>query len=421
MEPLQELERFLLEGDMDALNELLERILTMQDYDKMYDAANILVEYGFLPQADRLFAQLQSVFPEEAQLKIDRATTLLELGEEDEALLLLTSIEPDEEEYVQALLAQADYYQIIGMAETAIAKIKEAGALAPHEPIIQFAHAEMLLEAGRFIEAVRIYLELLERHEELAGVRLRARIAETYSAGAAYEEAIPYYEKLLEEETNPDELFGLAFAYYQTGRFEESLKRLEQLTAMDPDYFSAYMLAGQCHAHLNEDEQALEWFAKGMERDEFDKELRLAAGKSALKLGRPVEAEEHLKQALALDPEYIDALVTLASFYDHQERDDELIELLTYMGAEQLEIPLLYAFLAYAYDRSEQYGQAYEMYRKAYAGMKEDQSFLDQFAKFLLAEGKREEALQVIKELLLVAPEAEDWIAYLEAQFDEEV
>lgn len=419
---LQELERLLLEGDLESLQEKVDQLQTTGDYDALYDSANMLAEYGFMGQAGDIYSGLLSVFPDESQLKIDYATTLLELGEEDEALLLLTEIQPEEEEYVQALLAQADYYQMTGLAETALAKVREAGNLAPHEPVIQLALAELLLDAGRYSEAVRIYQKLREANENMAGVKISSRLAEAYSAGAAYEEAIPYYEELLEQETNPDELFGLGLAYYQTGRYVDAVNRLEQLLDIDPDYFSAYMLAGQSRLQLNEDEQALTMFKKGIERDSYDKELHAAAGKAALKLQDPEQAEQYLKEALVLDPEYIDALITLASLYDQQEEDDKLIELLNYAEADQLDIPLLQSFLASAYERSEAYEEAYEMYAKAYDGMKEDAGFLDQYARFLLEEGKHADALRVIRQLTAVAPhEAEGWAAYLEAQSDEEV
>ncbi|WP_153732226.1 tetratricopeptide repeat protein [Sporosarcina obsidiansis] len=421
MNILQDVEQVLLDGDLDALNDRIKNLQSTEEYDVLYDVANLLIEYGFIGQADEIFSHLLGVFPDEAQLKIDRSSTLLELGEEDEALLLLTEIEPDEEEYVQALLAQADYYQMVGLAETALAKVREAGTLAPHEPVIQLAQAELLLDSGRYSEAVRLYKKLHETSDELAGVRLSSRLAEAYSAGAAYEEAIPYYEELLHQETNPEELFGLGLAYYQTERYTDALSRLEQLLEMDPDYFSAYMLAGQSYAQLNEDSKALELFKKGIERDTFDKELQLAAGKAALKLQQPDVAERYLKEALVLDPEYIDALVTLASLYDQQEEDELLIELLTYTEADQLEIPLLHAFLAYAYERTDAYKEAYEMYVKAYDGMTEDAGFLDSYAKFLLEEGKQSDALQVIRQLVKNAPQAEEWTAYLEAQSEEEV
>lgn len=421
MNTLQELEQFLLDGDLKSLNDRIEKLQASTDFDQLYEAANLFIEYGFLSQADAIFSQLLDFFPDEAQLKIDRAAVLLELGEEDDALLLLTEIKPEDEEYAQALLAQADYYQTIGLAETALSKVREASKLIPHEPVIQLAEAELLLDSGRYSEAVRIYQKLHEKTDELAGVRLSSRLAEAYSAGAAYEEAIPYYEELLDQETDPNELFGLGLAYYQTERYTDALSRLEQLLEMDPDYFSAYMLAGQSHSHLNEDAQALELYKKGIERDTYDKELQLAAGKSALKLQLPQDAERYLKEALVLDPEYIDALVTLASLYDQQEDNDALIELLTYAEADQLEIPLLHAFLAYAYERTESYKEAYEMYRKAYDGMQEDAGFMEQYAKFLLEEGKQAEALKAIRQLVEIDPQAEEWKAYLEGQSEEEV
>ena len=419
MNVLQELEQILLDGDLDALQDKIQKLQAANEYDALYDVANMLVEYGFVGQADGIFSELLVVFPDEAQLKIDRAAALLELGEEDEALLLLTDISPDEEEYVQALLAQADYYQMLGLAETALAKVREAAELAPHEPVIQLAQAELLLDSGRYSESVRIYQKLHESSDEVAGVRLSSRLAEAYSAGAAYEEAIPFYEELLENASNPEELFGLALAYYQTARYSEAVTRLEQLIEMDPDYFSAYMLAGQSYAQQNEDDKAYELFQKGIERDEFDKELQLAAGKSALKLQMPEQAEMHLKEALVLDPEYIDALVTLAAVYENQEEDEALIELLLYAEADQLEIPLLDAFLAYAYERKEDYKKANEMYLKAYDGMNEDVAFLDQYARFLLEEGKHAEALPVIQQLVRIAPHDEEWTAYI-AQSEEE-
>ena len=416
---LQELEQILLDGDLDVLQDKIQKLQADNEYDALYNVANMLVEYGFIGQADGIFSELLAVFPDEAQLKIDRAAALLELGEEDEALLLLTDISPDEEEYVQALLAQADYYQMLGLAETALAKVREAAALAPHEPVIQLAQAELLLDSGRYSEAVRIYQKLHETTDEVAGVKLSSRLAEAYSAGAAYEEAIPFYEELLDQQQNPEELFGLGLAYYQTARYTEAISRLQQLIDMDPDYFSAYMLAGQSFAQQDEDDKALEMFRKGIERDAFDKELQLAAGKSALKLQLPEQAETHLKEALVLDPEYIDALVTLAALYEQQEEDDALIELLDYAEVDQLEIPLLHAFLAYSYERTEDFDKASEMYLKAYEGMNEDAAFLDQYARFLLEEGKRDEALPVIQQLVKIAPHEEEWTAYI-AQSEEE-
>ena len=355
MEQLQIIERLIQEGDVEGLGNLIDHFEKSIDFEMLYEAANLLASYGFMAEADRLYDTLLNHLPDEAQLKIDRASILIELDQEDEALLLLSEVKPTDDEYVQALLALADYYQMTGLAETALSKIKEAYTLLPNEPIVRFAYAELLLDAGKFGEAARIYSELKEEVEKIGDVTIASRLAESYSAGAAYEQSIPYYEELLADKRLPDTLFGAGFAYFQIGDAQKATLLLNELIEIDPDYYSAYMLAGQALLLAGEDDNAYQKFQEGIKRDEFDKELQLSAGKCALKLGMINEAEQHLKDALALDPEYVEALITLASLYNEREQDDELFELLTFAKEENMDIPILHAFLAYAFERTEQY------------------------------------------------------------------
>lgn len=421
MEQLQELEHVMLDGDLNAIASIVETLQASTDLEIIYEAAELLAHYGFLTEANRLYDILLLHLPDEAQLKIDRARILLEIGEEDEALLLLTSISSAHEEYVQALLVLADYYHMTGMAEAALMKVKDALELAPHEPIVQFAYAELLVNAGRYSEAVHLYINLYEASQHLPGVDLQQRIAETYSAGAAYEEAIPFYERALEDDQNPDLLFGAAYAYYQSGYPQRTVEWLTQLVQLDEDYFSAYMLGGQAYLALFDEPKAYEWFLKGLKRDEFDKELQLSAGKCALKLGQVEQAITHLQEALVLDPEYMDAYITLASVYNQLELDDQLQALLRESQEWIEELPLLKAFQAYSLERLERFEEAYTAYQHAYDGMKEDVGFLDRYARFLLEEGRRTEAIEVVRSLLTLAPGDADWNSFLEGQIDEEV
>ncbi|WP_432355129.1 tetratricopeptide repeat protein [Sporosarcina sp. A2] len=422
MEQVQQLQNMIEQGNLDAVEQIVLQLTTSTEFDEVYDCATLMMEYGLVPQADQLYDALLQHMPDAGQLKIDRAEAMMALGREDEALLLLTDIHQDEEEYLQALLLLADYYQTIGMAEVALSKISEAEDLAPEEPVIHFAKAELLLDSGKYAEATRLYLKLKDRGiDEFGGTSIEARIAEAFSAGAAYEEAIPYYESMLTKgDVHPDTLFGAAYSHYQSGNPQPALRHLDQLIEMDPDYFSAYMLAGQANLLLNDNDKALESFKEGILRDQFDKELHLAAGKVALKLGQPSEAERLLGEALALDPEYVEALISLASLYEQQEQYEQLLELLQDASEELLEIPLLVAFKAYAEENLEQYGEAYDSYVQAYTGMKEDPEFLDRYAKFLLEEGKRVEAMKVVKELVSLVPDHPEWLSFLEDQQEEE-
>ncbi len=419
MGQLQDIERFMQEGDVEAISHLLDQALQSTDLDHLYEMASLLAAYGFMGEADRIYETLLIHLPEEAQLKIDRATTLMELGKEDDALNILSEVKSTDDEYVQALLVLGDYYQMTGLTETALSKVKEALGLLPDEPVIQFAYAELLLASGRYSEAVVHYLALREQVTEIGDVDIVSRLAEAYSAGAAYEEAIPFYEEMLADKTLPDTLFGAAFAYYQIGKPERAIQLLNELISIDPDYYSAYMLLGQSKLLADNDEEAYETFIQGITRDEFDKELQLSAGKCALKLGRSEIAERHLKEALVLDPEYIEAVVTLASLYHENERSEDVIDLLAYSKDEVEGIALLHALLAYAFERVDRYEEAYESFHKAYSGMNEDYAFLSSFANFLIEEGKRSEAITVAKQLVTLFPNDEEWSVFLEIQNDE--
>ena len=416
METIEQLQQHILEGEFKKAESLILEIGASPDMETRYMAAGLLAEYGFLQEADTLYEDMISLMPEEAQLKIDRAQVLIELGEEDDALLLLTAVRPQDEEYPQALLVLADYYQMAGMAEAALRKVEEAETILPDEPAVKFAKAELLLDGGRYAEAARLYKEVRQATEEMAGVRLSDRIAEAYAAGAAFEEALPYYAQSLEDARSPDMLFGYAYAAYQSKQYGVAIQTLVELKTMDPDYFSAYALLAQAQMMEGEDEAAYATLQEGLARDKYDKELYLSAGKLALKTGRPEEAESHFKEAIALDPEYMDALHALMSLYDHQERNEDIIAMAGELREEGRDWPALYPFAAAAHEREEQYKEAYEFYRLAYNDFREDPQFLEKFALFLLDEGKREEAIELIKQLAVLMPDDPRWSSFLETE-----
>lgn len=421
MKQLEQIEVAIQTGDMDALKKHVKKLASSTDLEMLYDTADRLVSYGFLRKADELYLTLLEYLPNENQLKIDRANVLLEIGEEDDALLLLSEIGKSDDEYVQSLLVLADYYQMIGLAETALNKIKEAYGLVPNEPIIRFAYAELLLDAGKFAEAARMYEQLDQQVKKVGDVQIKERLAETYSAGAAYEKALPYYKELLEEKRTPNALFGTAFALYQMSEAQRAIPLLVELTEIDPDYYSAYMLLGQCYIQLQDEKKAYEIFIEGITRDEFDKELQLSAGKCALKRGQPDVAEKHLKEALALDPDYVDAAITLASLYNSQEENEKLVDLVEHMHKDIQDIPMLQAFLAYTYERTERYKEAYDLFKEVYEQLEDNEEFLAHYANFLVEEGLRGEAIMVARKIVELNPSNEEWKGFLEVEFDEEV
>lgn len=412
---MTEMMQALEQGDLALIDQLLETFLVKELPEEIYALAEIFMQYGYMKEADRVLEHLQFLFPEEAQLKIDRANVLMELGDEDEALNLLLEIEEASPEYPQALLVLADYYQMQGLFEVAEIRINEALAILPDEPLLHFAKAELLFETGRFLEAARLYEELYEQQAEFTGIHLVERLAEVYRAGAAYETALDYYLKALEDEVKPDILFGAAYSAFQSQKYEMAIKQLEELKELDPDYFSAYLLLAESYAMTEENQKAYAAIQEGLKRDEYDKTLYLFAGKMALKNSLPVDAEQYLREAIALDPEYMEAVLALISVLGQQERNEDVIELFETLQQNDFEWSTLYPFAAEAYENLELYDRAYEFYRLAYNDFKEDATFLEKYVYFLLEEGKRSEAKVVLEQLMNIQPGEPEWQEKLEA------
>lgn len=406
---MNEMMQAIQDGDLQQIDALLERFLMNEAPGEQYEAAEMLMHYGYLEEAARVLEHLAFIFPEEAQIMIDRANVEMELGREDAALELLMAVSEESPEYPQALLVMADYYQMQGLFEVAEKRINDALALLPHEPLLKFAKAELLFETGRFLEAARLYEELYKVDKQFAGVQLAARLAEVYRAGAAYETALDYYMEVLEEEVTPDLLFGSGYAAFQSEKYETAIQQLEDLKELDPDYFSAYLLLAQSYGMLEDNQRAYKTIQEGLTRDEYEKSMYLYAGKMALKNNLPNEAEQYLQEAIALDPEYMEAVLVLMSIYAQQERYDDVIDLFEHLQKEDFYWTALYPFVAEAYDKNEHFNKAYEIYKAAYNDFNEDVSFLEKYCYFLLEDGKQQEAQSVAKRLVELEPSAEEW------------
>lgn len=417
MEIQQQMIDAIEQGNLDKIHEIMEDFKLSVDPDMQYEISSYLINLGFVNEAASILEHLQFLFPDEAQIKIDRATLLMDLNEEDEALELFLSIPQTSAEYPQALLALADYYQMQGLYEVSEKHINEALELLPEEALLKFAKAELLMEMGRLSEAARIYSELSKEQDEIAGIRLVERLAEVHRMGASYEDAYNYYLEALKQNTSPDLLFGAAYSAFQLEMYEASIRHGEELSVLDPDYFSGYLLLAQGHAMMENNQKALEVIKEGIMRDEYDKELYLFAGKMALKNSLQDEAEKYLREAVALDPEYMEALYTLVSLLSKDERDEEVIEIIEGLSKDDFEWSSLAIFAATSYDRLEEYDKAGVQYKEAYEDYKEDPYFLEKYVYFLIEDGKRQEALKIVEQLRILQPEEPQWID-LQQSFD---
>lgn len=110
----------------------------------------------------------------------------------------------------------------------------------------------------------------------------------------------------------------------------------------------------------------------------------------------------------------MDAIFILSSLFSTEEKDEQLVELYETLKQEHFEWSAMFPFLAAAYERLESYEKAYEFYQLAYTEHKEDVPFLEKYVYFLLEEGKRAEAKEIVLILQKLQPENSEWFEMFE-------
>jgi len=373
-----------------------------------------MYQYGFLEEAKALVENLLEIYPEEGELLVLLGEILVEAGEEEEAILVLEKISEQDVHFGQSLLLLADLYQVQGLYEVCERKLLKAKKLLPDEAIIDFALGELYSEQGEIIKAMNAYEMVLKEENEIAGANIHGRIADLLSASGAFEEALSYYDKALDEKLEINTLFGYAFTALQAGYNRTAIEKFNELKGLDPEYHSLYLHLAKAYECEEELDNSLHSIKEGIKQDEFNKELFFYGGKMALKLGKGEEAEQFFREAIALDPGFTEAALTLNKLFFQQERFEDVIELISQLDISEDEEPQILWDSALAYDKLEEFSYALDKYESAYTFFKKNETFLNDYGYFLIEEGKTDQAAEIFKQLLIEDPTNVEYLDLLE-------
>jgi len=305
-------------------------------------AALLAGQYG---RAAQLFAPLVREHPQDTALRLNYGLALQQFGQYAGAERELSRVVKELPKNANAWLLLGLSFQKREMPERAIAPLRTAVSLAPHERFAKLELADAYLTTGRGAEARDLFQALTEEDPQLAkawqGLGLaHLSIARREPANAAAEEAASHaaFDRLaqLPESAELHEL--LADAHQQQGRrqeavaewkkaslvepsmrnmgryaealwanrsYEEAEPILRQVTASEPSNAQWQYLLGDVLFRERRSEDALPHLVAAVKLKPGLLAAHAVLGRIYLQLGKPALAIPHLELGRPTDPEAI--------------------------------------------------------------------------------------------------------------------
>lgn len=211
--------------------------------------------------------------------------------------------DPDIQRHLAETLCQ------LGEREEALEHMIGAAAAAPQDAAIAVRASELLLEAGRADEAAKLAdhaVKLDAGRADAWAVRGRTRAALGQPEGAQAD----FQHSLLLAPNSSQVLMESAELYSRHGEFERCLATLHRLMDTYPpgeEPCSALLMEGKTYLALGRPQQAGESLQYAARRFPHTAELQYLRAEAKLALGRPAEAQQLAREALALDSQFAPA------------------------------------------------------------------------------------------------------------------
>ncbi|MCG7195677.1 hypothetical protein BGL38_03140 [Fructilactobacillus sanfranciscensis] len=405
----------LQNNDLDEYQKNLKNALDQDNDDMLFSLAEELYSLGFSDDALKIYRQLLKKYPDEDEIRTYIADILIAKDDTDGALEVLNEIKPDSSYYINALLVEADLYQTQDLFVVSEHKLIEAEKLAPDEPIVKFALAELYYSEGKYESAIKLYLNLIKQGQlSISNVNLVERLGVSYAHVGNFENAIGYLEQIKPIDMTPDVLFETGFTYLQLGNYAKSIEIFEMLRDTDNQYASLYIYLGEAFEKDNKPEDALRTCQEGLSVDEYNVILYLKAADIAAKLGKMDLTVKYLEKGNQVNPDNMEVVTKLSEIYVKDGQFEKDVDFLSDYLSDNNLVPQLYWDLAISYDHMNKIKQASENYQKAAMNLKDNPDFLKNYIFFLRENGKVNESIEFLKQYVNLVPDDDEMVYMLQ-------
>jgi hypothetical protein len=194
------------------------------------------------------------------------------------------------------------------------------------------------------------------------------------------------------------------------GNYEKSLEYYMELLEREPENSEVTLNVIQCLLILKRDEEAKAYAKKWIAFDELNDEAHRILGQIEITTGNQQEGLLELKEAVNLNNDSILNVTSYVEALNDEEEYEESIAFLESLETKE-DAVILYLF-AKTYEAMEEYSEAFKNYQNAYEAGESSLEFYEDYIRFMIEEGRKEQAKVVLQEALKLDPFNPEFIRY---------
>ncbi len=381
---------------------------------------------------------LSQSYPEQHTLVFLMATIQEQQKEFGKAIDLANQALDIDPKFTPAVLLKVDILGQEGKTKEALSLLRKAAYSKPVNKKLRLIYARTLIRNKDYKEAQKEFTALVKKYPKDSEllmtlailsaenkmyeqaesaltklINLGRRLDDAYlylgqvkEAKEEYKEAIQHLLQVKKIPLYTQAQIRIANIYAQMGEVDSAKKQLQRARQEDESHASDYLVReSELIAKYESDQDAFDFLTTHIESHFDDPNIRYARAMTAEKLDRIDILEEDLRHILAGNPKSAIALNALGyTLADRSLKLDEALSLIKRALEIKPDDPAILDSLGWVYFRQGNFEQAIIWLGKAYHSL-QDPEIAAHYAEVLWVTGKKEEAIKVCKENILLNPD----------------
>ncbi|HEU0184027.1 MAG TPA: tetratricopeptide repeat protein [Blastocatellia bacterium] len=322
-------------------------------------------------EAEKSFRRALELNPQAARARAGLAEIMLGGGKYAEAAIEAKAAIEAGDERASVFVTLSEALTLGGKFDEALGSLNEAIKREPKNATALRRRAEIHLARNDLKSAIE---DLRASAEIEPDVQNRLRLAGALAAAKRYDEALPLYQRILQDEPATGEArTALAAVMIESGKGAEAVAQLESLVKTEPNRADLRAQLGELYLQQAQSEKALEQYQAAAKIEPAQPAHQIGAAASLVKLGRFQEAAGAARQAIAQNPKEDVAIfartnlaTALFKLDDFQNALAEYIRIFDYQRkrGDRKRTALTLYFLGICLDKIGDYEQALKAYEQ---------------------------------------------------------